>query len=151
MRWAIIRGITSTEEAEIGYLSVYNGQGSELSQGSPVCWDGVASDGRTVKTPATSGFTNFNLLAGIAIDTLATAAYNHNVVAYGPCMARTYGIATTLIPGAMLWLVDAKDYLAYGTEGIPCFGGSGQPNAFTALDTHTTVSAERTKVFVRAL
>jgi len=144
MHWKTLVGIGSTEEEEKIYLTGYNGSGAEVAAGTPVNWDTVASDGRTFKTPATA---NFKLIAGIAEEAVGTAEYTSKILAYGPVSARTYGVASNFIPGASLIQVNAKTYLAYGTDGQL----AGQLPVFVALQTNATTDTVSTKVFVRAI
>ena len=139
-----LRGRRNTSEAEICYLFGYNGEGSEILAGTPVCWSDSALDGRTFEKPVTA---NFNLVAGIAEVAVGTAGYTNRIVAYGPVTTRTYGVATTFVPGANLQLITAKDYVAYGSAMLV----TSQPRVFAALDTHSTADTLSQSVFVRAL
>jgi len=139
-----IRGIGSTEEAEKCYLSGYNGTGAVVAQGSPVCWDVGTNDGKTFEDPVTA---NFDLAVGIAETTVGTAAYTDRIVAYGPVEARTYGVATTFVPGANLSLVTGKTYLAYNSQTTVL----SQRRIFTAMQTNATVDTNLTTIHVHAL
>lgn len=131
-------------QGEKCYLSGFNANGDEIAQGTPVCWDEVTGDGRSFKTGAAA---NQNLIAGIAEDAVATAGYTDRIVAYGAVEARVYGVATTLVPGANLFVVVSKDYLHYESASLI----QVQPRVFTAIDTNATVTTNLTTVFVRAL
>lgn len=144
MNWTKAIGISSGEEAEKCFMAGFNGNGDEIAWGTPVSWDELAADGRTFKTPAAA---NQNLLAGICEDTVATAAYTEKLIAYGPVEARTYGVATTFVPGANLFAVVSKTYLHYESASLI----QVQPRIFTAFDTNATVDTSRTTIFVRAL
>ena len=145
--WTTAIGNTISDEAETCRLTGYNANGDEVAAGTPVCWDELASggdEGRAFKEPATA---NFNLVAGVAEEAVGTAQYTARIVAYGPGEARTYGVATTFIPGANLILVTAKDYLVYDSAQLVI----NQPRVFTAIDTNATVDTNSTTIFVRAL
>ena len=153
MNWKTAVGVGYTsQEGETCFLSGYNGTGIQQPYGAPVCFDVVTANGITFNTPASAAFQNFSMFAGILKDTCGTAEYTHTIVAYGRVNARTYGIATTFIPGAGLVLVDGRDYVAYGSAGM--FAGSTavqQPISVTALATHSTASTLVQAVFVKAL
>ena len=102
MNWSTIRGKGSSEQAEVGYLSGYNGNGDEVVAGTPVCWDVPSADMKTFKIPAAA---NFGCVAGILDETVGTAGYTDRIIAYGKVTARTYGVATTFVPGANLAMV----------------------------------------------
>lgn len=153
MNWKNAVGVGySTPEGETCFLSGYNGTGRQQPYGAPVCWHIPSSDGITFNTPASAGFQNFSVFAGILKDTCGTAEYTHTIVAYGKVNARTYGIASTFIPGAGLVLVDGRDYVAYGSAGM--FAGSSavqQPISVTAFATNATADTSMKVVFVKAL
>lgn len=153
MNWNTCVGVGYTsQEGETCYLQGYNAAGQQLVFGTPVCWDVAADDGVSVNLPASAGFQNFSLFAGIMKSTVGTANYITDIVAYGKVNARGYGVATTYIPGAGLVLVDGQDYVAYGSAGQ--FAGSTavqQPISLTALATNTTADTRQSSVFVKAL
>lgn len=148
--WATIRGIASGEEAEKCYLSGYNNTGGEVNQGEPLCWalataNGIAgNDGIALADPVTA---NFDAFAGIAESTIASGAYTNRLVAYGPVMARTYGVASTFVPGANLVLITGKSYLAYNSQNLAV----EQRRVMTAMQTNATVDTNLTKIHVHAL
>ena len=146
MQWKKVVEAKSSPDPEACWLAGYNNTGKQIDRYCPVCWDLGSADGFTIAAPAT---TNIRLAAGIVQETVGTACYTYRIQAYGVSYAKTYGVATNFVPGAQLVLVNAKSYLAYGTDGeasaqIPC--------AFIALDTHSTANELSTrKVFVRLL
>lgn len=152
MQWKTTVGVGyATQQGEKAYMSGFNGTGAAILPGSPVCWDTVASDGVTLAAPSED--INFSLLAGIQENTtVGTAEYTHTIVAYGQVTARSWGVSSTFIPGALLILTDANDYVSYGTasqwNGV--FAGQ-QPIAITALSTNTSVATTDAPVFIKAL
>ncbi len=145
MQFTTIHGIGSAEQAETVWLHGYNNTGAEVLRGTPVAWDNTTPlDCRAFIAPLTAAV---RLIAGIAQDTVGTAEYTSSIVAYGPVLARTYGVATTFVPGANLIQVTAKTYLVYGSEMLI----HNQPEVFTALTTNATVDTVEQSVFVRAL
>ncbi len=146
MQWKKVVEAKSSPDPEVCWLAGYNATGAQIDRYCPVCWNLGSADGFTIAAPAT---TNIRLAAGIVQETVGTACYTYRIQAYGVTYAKTYGVATNFVPGAQLVLVNAKTYLAYGTDGeasaqIPC--------AFIALDTNATATANSTgKVFVRLL
>lgn len=156
MNWPAVKGMGSSAEAEKGFLFGFNGESSAINAGSPVCWDAVAADGKTFKLPTNTGFTNFPLFAGIAEDTVSTVyphSYTKKIVVYGPVTARTWGVATTFIPGANVGLVAGKDYLAYLTAGQ--INGVEAQNQLgyraVALETNATAATSTSSVWIAAL
>lgn len=152
MQWKVAVGVGyPNQQGETATMQGYNGTGAAILPGSPVCWDTVASDGVTLALPSED--VNFSLLAGITDqNTVGTAEYASNIVAYGQVTMRTWGIAATFIPGALLILTDGDDYGSYGTasqwNGV--FAGQ-QPLAITALSTNTSVATTDQPVFIKAL
>jgi len=144
-------GIVTGEEAETILISGYNAQGSQVDQYTPVVWSSVASDGRSFITPAAASLC---LSAGIVQETVGTAKYTHRILAYGPSTAKSWGVATTYIPGVPLILVAAKNYVSYGTVG-QLYGlvASEVPQGvhYVALQTNSSVATTNTKVFVRCI
>ena len=135
-------------DSEYVLMAGYNATGAAIVSGQPVCWDVVASDGRTLKTPTATGFVNYRTFAGIVTEAVVSAGYTHRIQVYGVCTARTYGVASTFIPGCSLILIADQTYVAYGTEGQL----AGQVHsALVALQTNATTSTVSTKVFVRAM
>ena len=153
MNIATIKGRGTSAQAESIYLHVYNGTGSEVAVGAPICFDVVSSDGKTGTQPTTgTNSSNFAMFAGLAQQAIGTDDYSAFVQAYGLASANVYGIATTLVPGSYLALVDGEDYVAYGSAGM--FSGLtavAQPIAITALSTNATVDETVQNVFVKAL
>lgn len=144
----VLKGIGSTAPAEKVFLGGFNGTGARVGAGTPVCWDAVASDGKTFKLATSTGFVNYRLLAGIVTSTVGTADYTGSIQAYGPCNASTWSATDAFIPGASLILVGGKTYLNYGTEGQQ----AGMVNsAFVALETNDSGGTATKKVFVRAM
>lgn len=151
MNWKTCVGIGyATQQGETAFLAGFNGVGAALAKGSPVCWDTVASDGVTLALPAVA--VNFSLLAGIVNDTIGTAEYTHQIVAYGKVTARSWGVATTYVPGALMILTDGDDYVSYGTAGQWNGTLAGQqPIAMTALSTNASVATTDQPIFIKAL
>lgn len=153
MNIATIKGRGSSEHGESVFLHVYNGTGSAVAVGDPLCFDVVSSDGKTGTQPTIgTNSSNFAMFAGFAQEIIGTADYSARVQAYGLASAAVYGISTTLVPGSYLALVDGKDYMAYGASGA--FSGStatAQPITTTALGTNATVDTTVQNVFVKAL
>lgn len=144
MNVGTIKGVGTAQEAEVAFLFGYNGAGAEIAQGTPVCWSTVINDGKTFALPITA---NFNTFAGICVDTVGTAKYTNRLQAYGLCSARTYGVATTFVPGANLSLITAKTYLGYDSQNILI----SQHRAMSALSTNATVTTVLQPILVRAL
>jgi hypothetical protein len=141
----MLKGIGTSAPAETIYVGGYNGVEAQVVWGTPLCWSVAASDGVTLVLPATSGITkNVRIPAGIAIDTIASGEYTRTVVSYGPCSARTYGVASNFVPGATLVMVDGATYLAYGTDDEV----AAQMVKYTALETNATTDTTRTRVMV---
>lgn len=153
MNIATIKGRGSSEEAESIYLHGFNGTGSEVVAGDPLCWDITSSDGKTLTQPTSGANTsNLAMFAGLAQSNIGTADYAADIQAYGVASANVYGVATTLIFGAYLALVAGRDYLAYGSAGM--FAGSvavAQPLCMTALGTNATVDETVQNVFIKSI
>lgn len=152
MQWKTTVGVGyANQQGEKAFMSGFNGTGAAILPGSPVCWDTVASDGVTLAVPSVG--VNFPMLAGIQEnDTVGTAEYTHQIVAYGQVTMRTWGVASTFIPGALLILTDGDDYGSYGTAGQWNGTLAGQqPLAITALSTNTSVATTDQPVFIKAL
>lgn len=154
MQWKECVGVGyATQQGETAFLAGFNGVGDERPVGSPVCWDAVASDGVTFALPEAGAlFQNFSMLAGILNETVGTAEYTHQIVAYGRVSARAWGVASTYLPGALLILTDGDDYVSYGSAGqINGVITINQPIAITALETNASAATTSSLVFVKAL
>lgn len=154
MVFANMRGRGSSAQAEIAYLTGYNGSGAAYKRYAPVCWDATASDCKTFTTPVTA---NFKLFAGITADTVASGDYTAQIIAYGPATVRSINTSTSdnvCSAGASLILVTTKDYFDYGTNGQ--IGGAQGVSwgvvTLAAIDsTATAGNVSSVKAFVRAL
>lgn len=146
-----LKGIGTSAPAEAVFLGGYNKTGAQVSAGTPVCWDAVASDGKSFVLATTTGFINYGLFAGIATGTVGTADYTGGIQAYGVCTARTFSATTAHIPGCGLILVGGKDYAVYGTEDQVGAGILAMQRPLTALETNSSGGTASAKVFVKAM
>lgn len=144
----VLKPIGSSAQAEVIFLGGYNGTGAVVTNNTPVCWDAVASDGKTFVLATTTGFRNYRLFAGILTETCNTADYTGAIQCYGPVNASTWSATTALIPGCSLILSGGKTYLDYGTEGQL----AGQmADCAVALETNSSGGTATKKIFVRAM
>ena len=147
----VLKGIGSSAPAEAVFLGGYNATGKQISNGTPVCWSAIASDGKSAVLATSTTFLNYGLFAGIVTSTVGTADYTGAIQAYGVATARTWSNTTNHIPGCGLILVGGKDYLVYGTEGQVGVNGGAVRLMVTALETNSSGGTASAKVFVKAM
>lgn len=157
-----VRGLGSSEQAEVVFLSGYNNSGAQMRRYAPVFWDVAAADCKsfcTCNTGAGTAGGNHMLFAGVLQDTVGTKGYTPSILAYGPTYIRGYG-DTGWIPNVPLYVPSAADY-AVSVPGAKLPSSNPAPwvclppivalGSLAFSDTAGQTALANSRVFIRAL